>query len=82
MIKAAGEADNSDQAASADEERKIERNQRMASQGEEVKAAEGGADDESDDWEDCDVDDGEIEPVEEANSEEEESSEPSNNSNL
>ena len=43
----------------------------------------GGDEEESDDWEDIDCDDGEIEPVEEVNSDEEEgSSEPSNNSNM
>ena len=67
--------DSSDAAMNEDEERKIERNQRMAASGEEGKTADG---DESDDWEDIDCDDGDMEEVEEVDSEEEEgSSEPS-----
>ena len=53
----------------------------MAPASSEENKADG--DEESDDWEDIDCDDGEIEAVEEVNSDEEEgSSEPSNNSNM
>ena len=68
--------DSSDQDKfTAKEERKIERNQRMANKDETapIEANDSG----SDDWEDIDCDDGEMEDVEEANEEEEESSEPS-----
>lgn len=62
-------AGDSSSDVTADEERKIERNQRMAASGEEGKAG-----DESDDWEDVDCDDGDMEEVEEVDSEEEGSS--------
>jgi hypothetical protein len=60
----------------ANEEKKIERNQRMA-QKSATKSGSGaiGADEESDDWEDVDCDDGDMEDVEEVNSEEEDSAE-------
>eukprot|EP00354_Favella_ehrenbergii_P002089 CAMPEP_0170472288 /NCGR_PEP_ID=MMETSP0123-20130129/14347_1 /TAXON_ID=182087 /ORGANISM="Favella ehrenbergii, Strain Fehren 1" /LENGTH=134 /DNA_ID=CAMNT_0010740465 /DNA_START=799 /DNA_END=1203 /DNA_ORIENTATION=- len=83
MIKAAEETD----AEAA--ERRIEKNQRMASKSDKKskssKSASGESgsgendNESSDDWEDIDCDDGDMEDVEEANSEEEESSEqPSN----
>ena len=58
MITAAGE-ENSD---NSDAEREIERDQRMA--------VKGNSGDESDDWEDVDVDDGEMEAIEEVDGEE------------
>lgn len=77
MIMAADQAEGENAAA---EERKIERNQRMASKSNSStsnksndtgEVAEIGADDESDDWEDIDCDDGEMEDVEEVASEDE-----------
>ena len=68
--------DTSDQDKfNAKEERKIERNQRMANKDETapIEANDSG----SDDWEDIDCDDGEMEDVKEVNEEEEVSSEPS-----
>lgn len=67
MIKAAGE---DELANDLDEERKIQRDQKLATKGK-AAAEDGEADVSSDDWEDCDVDDGAMEDVEEAEDEEE-----------